>query len=609
VTRLASSIALVLAAVGITAGASPTRARAAGAIAHGTSPTRAHAAGAIAHGTSPTRARAAGAIAHGTSRAQALAAPERGIMRAQVSLGGVVCKGIGWLSGIAGTACTVATHPKTVITVGKKLLSGNPGGAVKAVLGTSSGAGRAVAAAAGLAAVVAWVTGGAHAALQETAELIDTSSRPNLLGTWFSAAYWRVAAVSALLTLPFLFAAAIQALLRSDVTLLARAAFGYLPLGMLAVGVAAPMTMLLLGASDEMSTIVSSASGNADGSFLAHAGLAAGAIGGSALSPFVAFFVALLTVAATITLWLELLVREAAVYVIVLMLPLFFAALVWPARRVWAIRAVELLVALILSKFAIVAVLALGGAALDHAAALSVTSLLAGLTLVLLAAFSPWALLRLLPLHELASAAASGMRHVPIQHLSAVHQGSQALGDAAVDFVGALPSRLQELTQTARTGAAPDRPALPPSQPDGASEPISEEHLEAAAEEAATAVAGGDAGFVGSPSSPPAPTTPATPAPATTPEGGTARVGDGHLTAPWLQGMRPIWHSDWRHQEFKPDADMDTPVAEIGDPPGTPGARPDADPPTFPLPENDAPTLPQQQPRPPATQQPDEDKP
>ncbi len=130
------------------------------------------------------------------------------------------------------------------------------------------------------------------------------------------------------------------------------------------------MTMLLLAASDEMSAIVSSASGHAGGSFLAHAGLAAGSIAAAAISPFVAFFVAVLTVAATVTLWLELLIREAAVYVIVLMLPLFFAALVWPARRIWAIRAVELLVALILSKFAIVAVLALGGAALDHAAAL-----------------------------------------------------------------------------------------------------------------------------------------------------------------------------------------------------------------------------------------------
>lgn len=530
-------------------------------------------------------------LAAGRSPARALAAPERGVMRAQVSLGGVVCKGLGWLSGIAGTACKVATHPKTVITVGKKLLSGNPGGAVKAILGSGT---KAAGAAVGLAAVVAWVTGGARAALQTTAKLVDESAQPNLESAWFSSAYWRVAAVSALLTLPFLFAAAIQALLRSDMTLLARAAFGYLPLGMLAVGVAAPITMLLLAASDEMSAIVASASGDAGGRFLGHVSILV-----AASNPFVAFFVALLTVAGAITLWLELLVREAAVYVIVLMLPLFFAALVWPARRIWAARAVELLIALILSKFTIVAVLQLGGAALQHAAALSITSLLAGLTLLLLAAFSPWALLRLLPLHELASAAAAGMRHAPMQRLSAAQQDGQALGDATVDFVGALPARMQEMTQTARNGAAPQRPALPPSQPDGASdrlsdEPLSEERLDVAAEEAATAVAGSGGGSVGSPSSPPA-TTPTTP-PTPTPEGETPHTADGHLAAPWLQGMRPIWRSDWRHAEFQPDADMDTPVAEIGEPPADPAPRP----------ETDAPTLPDPEPRPPATY-PDED--
>jgi hypothetical protein len=47
-------------------------------------------------------------------------------------------------------------------------------------------------------------------------------------------------------------------------------------------------------------------------------------------------------------------------------------------------------------------VLALGGAALGHTLAPSPTQFLEGTTLVMLAAFSPWALLRLLPLHELA---------------------------------------------------------------------------------------------------------------------------------------------------------------------------------------------------------------
>ena len=110
-------------------------------------------------------------------------------------------------------------------------------------------------------------------------------------------------------------------------------------------------------------------------------------------------------------LWIELLMREAAVYVIVLMLPLAFAAMVWPARRIWAIRAVELLVALILSKFAIVAVLSLGGAAISAGAAGgSITGVMAGAVLIMLAAFSPWALLRLIPLTELASGAAGTLR-------------------------------------------------------------------------------------------------------------------------------------------------------------------------------------------------------
>ena len=95
------------------------------------------------------------------------------------------------------------------------------------------------------------------------------------------------------------------------------------------------------------------------------------------------------------------------------MLPLFFAAMVWPARRTLAIRAIETLIALILSKFAIVAVLSLGGSALGHSTIPGAASVLTGGTLVLLAAFTPWALLRMLPLHEVASAAAGGLSHAP----------------------------------------------------------------------------------------------------------------------------------------------------------------------------------------------------
>ena len=136
-----------------------------------------------------------------------------------------------------------------------------------------------------------------------------------------------MAAIAAVLTLPFLFAAAVQALMRSDLALLARAAFGYLPLSLLAVGIAAPLTMLLLAASDEMSAIVSSAAGPRGRSLPGRARRSS--TGGSirlARSPFLAFLVGLLTAAGAIALWIELLMREAAVYIVVLMLPLAFAA-------------------------------------------------------------------------------------------------------------------------------------------------------------------------------------------------------------------------------------------------------------------------------------------
>ncbi len=266
-----------------------------------------------------------------------------------------------------------------------------------------------------LAAVVAWAVGGAKFVLHQTGHVLAATTSPQLTSTWFSSTYWRVAAIAAVLTLPFLFAAAVQALVRSDLTLLLRAALGYLPLALLAVAIAAPLTMLLLAASDQLSAIVTSAAGNQSGRFLARSGALLTAVTGFIASPFVVLLVGLLTVAGALVLWMELLVREAAVYVVVLMLPLAFAAFVWPARRMWAIRSVELLVALILSKFAIVAVLALGGAALDQSITRSVTGLLAGAVLLALATFAPWALLRLIPLAEIASSATAS-----------IHEGSQA---------------------------------------------------------------------------------------------------------------------------------------------------------------------------------------
>jgi hypothetical protein len=342
----------------------------------------------------------------------------------------IVCGVVGFVSGLAGKACNVATGPAS--------------GIIEKLLGGGSSAGSKLKTGAELLAIGAAAFEGARLAMKIVAEAINATTKPQLTSTWFSSTYWRVTAIAALLTLPFLFAAAIQALMRSDMSLLVRAAFGYLPLAALATAIAAPVTMLLLAASDEMSSLVPSAAGSGDHlhEVIAIAGLAVVAHG----SPFLLLTIGMLGIGAAVTVWIELAVREAAVYVIVLMLPLMFAAMVWPARRVWATRAVEMLIALILSKFAIVAVLTLGAGAIGHGGVLAA---IAGIALLILAAFCPWMLLRLLPMAELAGAAAGSMGGELRTHGKSGLDKSGATGllsdlhGRTADFLDTIPARLK----------------------------------------------------------------------------------------------------------------------------------------------------------------------
>jgi hypothetical protein len=369
-------------------------------------------------------------------------------------------------------ASQLAALPVIALPAGRaaKVKNDSLSGVAQGVLGTlanPAGAGAGALAGLGLNALDSWVLKGAGAALTAAATAIATTTAPQLQSTWFSSMYWRVAGLGALLTLPFLFAAAAQALLRSDLSLLARAAFGYLPLSLLGVSLAAPLTMLLLAATDQMCAVVAGIGQNGGAHFLASAALAAG--GASALdgSPFLAFLVGLVTVAAAIALLVELLIREAAVYVVVLMLPLAFAAFVWPARRSLAVRTVEVLIALIFSKFVVVAVLSLGGAAFGQGTHSS-ASLLTATALVLMSTFAPVALFRLIPFAELA-AGTSGAVRSELPRITATARTTGGLARAAGGYLGAasdwladVPAQMRDQAREAGQagGRAPARPEL-----------------------------------------------------------------------------------------------------------------------------------------------------
>jgi hypothetical protein len=304
--------------------------------------------------------------------------------------------------------------------------------------------------------ISSWVLDGTRDALRGVASAIGTTTAPNLDSTWFSSTYWRVAALAAMLTVPFLCAAALQALARSDMALLTRSVFGYLPLSLIGVSLAAPLTMLLLAATDQMSAAVSATGIDGGARFLDQAATAAADMAGASDGLFFAVLIGLFAIMAALALAVELLVRDAAVYVVVLMLPLAFAAMVWPARRVWATRLVELLVSLILSKFVIVAVLSLAGSALASGGN-QLSTLLTAMALVVFATFAPWALMRILPFTEVAASAAGMMRHeLPQVTATAGRLGANSIGGA--ELAMALPARLRRQAHDVEGGFADQDP-------------------------------------------------------------------------------------------------------------------------------------------------------
>ena len=121
-----------------------------------------------------------------------------------------------------------------------------------------------------------------------------------------------------------------------------------------------------------------------------------------------------------------MIIRDAAIYICVFFLPLTFVAMIWPAASRWARRLVELLVAIILSKFVIVAILSLASAAITNTDLIqdsgdTFEQMIAGSALLVLAAWSPFALLRLIPMMEIAAATIGSQRI--LDHRRRRHRG------------------------------------------------------------------------------------------------------------------------------------------------------------------------------------------
>ena len=265
----------------------------------------------------------------------------------------------------------------------------------------AAGSASTAVAAGALSAIAGWVVQGATWLLAALGSAISTTTTVKLDAPWFLLHLRVMLAVAAFAAVPMLLLAAVQAVYHQSAAGLVRAAFVHLPLAGLLSAVAAQLVQLALGVTDALCTTVTASTGGELAKALTSIGRAL-SHEPTPLPTFVMTIGALLIVSGAFALWLELLMRSAAIYAAVLFLPLAFASLVWPAVSHWCRRLVETLAALVLSKFVVVAVLSLAVGAVSSGAGFS--TILAGGALLLLAAFTPFTLLRLLPLVEVGAA-------------------------------------------------------------------------------------------------------------------------------------------------------------------------------------------------------------
>lgn len=250
-----------------------------------------------------------------------------------------------------------------------------------------------------------WLASGGVALVDHVLGLLTgkTTTFPASAGgkaSWFAGEEHFMLGLMVLVILPLLLVATVSAIARQDLSRLGRTWLVALPVSVVASLVGVEVTSGALAVTNSLSSAVlrtvnvSKAIGSALGSIVSHDG---GDIAGGSVA---VLFIASLAIVAGILLWLELVVRSAAIYVALLFLPLALSGIVWPSTSHMARRLVQMLVALIVSKFVVAAVLALGARAVAGGAG---EGALAGVAILLLAGFAPFVLLRMVPIVEAAA--------------------------------------------------------------------------------------------------------------------------------------------------------------------------------------------------------------
>jgi hypothetical protein len=244
-------------------------------------------------------------------------------------------------------------------------------------------------------------------------------TRPDLNASWYLRLFSGLAALGGALAALVGLIALASAAIRRDPDALGEVIYGIARAG-IGTSIVIALTIIALSAADAIANDFARQMPADFYKTLADqwGGSGWGGFGAAAL----AFLVAFVATIAGLLVWLELIVREAAIYIAVLFFPVGLAASIWPALRSWVRRLSMLLLMFVLLRPVVVIVLALAGSVTASGLSFgngsvphSVGTILAGVVIFALAAFTPWTLMFLLGteigvMHSRGSASSTGGR-------------------------------------------------------------------------------------------------------------------------------------------------------------------------------------------------------
>ena len=292
--------------------------------------------------------------------------------------------------------------------------------------------------------------------LEKVGGLIQGTTSPDVVNAdWFVSQYRVMLALAVVIALPILLVSVAQSIVRADGMQAIRSAFVFLPLAAILSAVGPAMVQMLINVSDWMSAALG---GNASADaqkFMSDAGSALAGLGAGSVNPaapvFGVLLGALIVTLGALSIWLELLLRAAAIYISVLFLPLALSAMIWPAGWRWCRRLIEFLIAIIFAKVFIVAIINLAAAGLARGGlGDKFEGVLAGGALLLMAAFTPVALLKLIPLAE-AAVVTAGHQRAALRQATA---GATALTTSSSVVSGMINTRFRSSAGAGPAAAA-----------------------------------------------------------------------------------------------------------------------------------------------------------